>query len=188
MPTGYQIKQQDALHYVTLQIVYWVDIFTRRNYRDIIIESLRYCQQSKGLEIYSFVIMSNHVHLVIRSETGDLSGTLRDLKKYTSKRIIEAIETETESRKDWMLRLFSHAAKRQNKKGDYQLWTHENHAIQLYSNEVIQQKVDYIHLNPVRNGIVERPEEYLYSSAKAYSGLEALLNVIMIDRKWKTYS
>lgn len=62
MPTGFQIKEQHALHYLTLQVVYWVDIFTRKTYRDIVIESLRYCQEEKGLEIYAFVIISNHVH------------------------------------------------------------------------------------------------------------------------------
>lgn len=86
MPTGYQIKEQNALHYITLQVVYWIDLFTRKTYRDIVIESLRYCQKEKGLEIYAYVIMSNHVHLVIKSETNDLSDILRDFKKYTSKK------------------------------------------------------------------------------------------------------
>ena len=187
MPTGYQIKEQNALHYVTLQVVYWVDVFTRKTYRDIVIESLRYCQKEKGLEIYAYAIMSNHVHLVIKSETNNLSDTLRDFKKFTSKKIIEEIEESTESRKNWMLRLFVHAAKRQNKKGTYQIWTHENHAIQLYSNSVIQEKVDYIHLNPVRSGIVVKPEDYLYSSARNYAEMESLLDIIQITRLWKSY-
>lgn len=91
MPTGYQIKEQNALHYVTLQIVYWIDIFTRKTYRDIIIESLRYCQQEKGLEIYAYVIMSNHVHLIIKSEKNELSDIISDFKKFTSKKIIKII-------------------------------------------------------------------------------------------------
>ena len=187
MPTGYQIKEQDALYYVTIQVVYWVDIFTRQCYRDIVVDSLRYCQQNKGLEIFAFVIMSNHIHLIIRSQNNDLSGVLRDFKKHTSKRITESIETATESRKAWMLRLFAHAAKRQNKKGDYQVWTHENHAIQLYSNVAIQEKLNYIHLNPVRSGIVEKPDDYVYSSAKNYAGQKGILDVTIVDRIWKTY-
>ena len=87
-----------------------------------------------------------------------------------------------------VLRLLAHAAKRQNKSGKYQVWTHENHAIQLYSNEVIQQKVDYIHTNPVHNGLVEKPEDYIYSSAKNYVGEIGLLPIIQVDRIWKTYS
>ena len=86
-----------------------------------------------------------------------------------------------------MLRLFTHAAKRQNKEGTYQVWTHENHAIQLYSNIVIQEKVNYIHLNPVRSGIVENQDEYVYSSAKNYAGRQSIIDVIVVDRIWKTY-
>jgi len=73
MSTGYQISEQEELHYVTFQIIRWIDIFTRRIYRDIVIDSLRFCQQNKGLEVYAFVIMSNHIHLLIRSGTGPSS-------------------------------------------------------------------------------------------------------------------
>ena len=182
MPTGYQIKDQSALYFLTFQIVYWIDLFTRKNYRDIIIDSLRYCQQHKSLEIYAYVIMSNHVHLLARSDSSDLSGTIRDFKKFTSKKNVETIQADTESRKEWMLRLFAHAAKRQNKKGDYQVWTHENHAEVISSNKFIQQKIAYIHNNPVRSSIVSVPEEYIYSSAKNYAGMEAdsLLDIILL--------
>ena len=62
MTTGYQIKEQDQLHFVTLQVVDWIDVFTRENYRKIIVENLNFCQKNKGLEIYGWVIMSNHIH------------------------------------------------------------------------------------------------------------------------------
>jgi REP element-mobilizing transposase RayT len=186
MPTGYQIKDQTAPHYLTFQIVYWVDLFSRKSYRDIVIESLAYCNKQKGFEIFAYVIMSNHIHIIVRSSTRDLSGTVRDFKKFTSKKIIEEIEKSSESRKEWMLRLFVHAAKRQNKDGDYQVWTHENHAIELYSNDFIQQKVEYIHNNPVRSAIVKNAEDYVYSSAGYYAGKESDLEIIPIVFKWKT--
>jgi REP element-mobilizing transposase RayT len=186
MPTGYQIKDQEAAYYLTFQIVFWIDIFTRKSYRDIIMDSLKYCQREKGLEIYAYVIMSNHVHLLARSSNGELSSIVRDFKKYTSKKIIDEIINGTESRREWMLRLFSYSAKRQNKKGKYQVWTHENHAIEVYSNNFIEEKVAYIHANPVRSGIVESPEEYIYSSAKSYAGNESILEIVPISFKWKT--
>lgn len=186
MPTGYQINNQDAAYYLTFQVVYWIDIFTRRSYRDIIIESLKYCQQNKGLEIYAYVIMSNHIHLIGRSSKGDLSGIIRDFKKYTSKKIVDEAQKTTESRREWMLRLFAHSANRQNKKGDYQVWTHENHAVELFSNIFIEQKVEYLHNNPVRAGLVKYPNEYIYSSAAAYSGEEGLLEVLPVMMTWKT--
>ncbi|HET7818373.1 MAG TPA: transposase [Bacteroidia bacterium] len=186
MPTGYQIKDQTAAYYLTFQVVYWIDLFTRKSYRDIVIESLKYCQKEKELEIYAWVIMSNHIHIIIRSNKGELSNAIRDFKKYTSKRIIDEIEQSAESRKGWILRLFAHAAKRQNKTGKYQVWTHENHAIELLSNSFIQQKVEYLHNNPVRAGMVDYPEEYKYSSAKAYTGEEGLLDIIPVVLEWKT--
>lgn len=186
MPTGYQIKDQEAAYYLTFQVVFWIDIFTRKIYRDIIIDSLKYCQKEKGLEIYAYVLMSNHVHILARSTKGELSATIRDFKKYTSKKIIDTIISETESRREWMLRLFAYAAKRQNKKGDYQFWTHENHAIEVFSNTFIEEKVTYIHNNPVRRGVVNNPEEYVYSSAKYYAGEESLLDIIPVDFSWKT--
>jgi REP element-mobilizing transposase RayT len=186
MPTGYQIKDQYAAHYLTFQVVYWVDIFTKKQYRDIVIDSIKYCQQNKGLTIFAWVIMSNHIHLLSRSETGELSNTIRDFKKYTSKLIIETINNNNESRKEWMLRLFSHAAKRQNKKGEFQVWTHENHAMEISSNAFIAEKVEYIHNNPVRAGIVKNSFEYLYSSARNYADEEGFLEVELITIPLKT--
>jgi REP element-mobilizing transposase RayT len=132
-----------------------VDIFTRKVYRDIVIDSLRYCQENKGLEIYTFVIMSNHIHLLIRSDIGKLSDT---------------IDSESESRREWMLNLFEFAAKQHKRNEKYQIWTHENHAELIYSDKFIFQKIDYIHENPVRAGIVEKAEDYLYSSAGSFAG------------------
>jgi REP element-mobilizing transposase RayT len=187
MPTGYQIKDQTLPHYLTFQVVYWIDLFSRQVYRDIVVDSLKYCQLEKGLEIFAWVIMSNHMHILARSNTGDLSGTIRDFKKFTSKAIVKVIsEGAVESRKEWMLRLFQHAAKRQNKSGEYQVWTHENHAIETTTNKFIESKVEYIHNNPVRNGLVKNPEDYIYSSAPVYAGLEGLIDVIPVTFGVKT--
>lgn len=177
MPTGYQIKNQEGCHYLTLQVIDWIDVFSRKIYRDILIENLRYCQDNKGLEIFAFVIMSNHVHLVVRSRNNNLSGTIRDFKSFTSKEILNAINEENESRKEWMLTLFSMAAARHKRNSEFQFWTHENHAVELLSNKFIDQKIDYIHQNPVRAGIVEHPEEYIYSSAGFYAGRGGLIEL-----------
>lgn len=177
MPTGYQIKNQEGCHYLTLQVVDWIDVFSRKIYRDILIDNLRYCQQNKGLEIFAFVIMSNHMHLVVRSRNGNLSDTIRDFKSFTSKQILNAINEENESRKEWMLTLFSLAAARHKRNSEFQFWTHENHAVELLSNKFINQKIDYIHQNPVRAGIVEQPEEYIYSSAGFYAGRGGLIEL-----------
>ncbi|GHV57091.1 transposase [Bacteroidia bacterium] len=150
MSTAYRISEQDELHFVTFQIVRWVYIFTRKIYRDIVMDSLRFCQHHKGVEIYAFVIMSNHIHLLVRSQTAKLSDTIREFKSYTAKQMLEIIDSDQESRKEWLLNLFAFAAKQHKRNEKYQIWTHENHAEIIYSNKFIDQKINYIHENPVR--------------------------------------
>lgn len=179
MSNGYKISEQDELHYVTFQIVRWIDIFTRKVYRDIVTDSLRFCQEKKGLEIYAFVVMSNHVHAIIRSSNGRLSDTIKEFKSFTAKKMLEQITNENESRREWMLSEFEFAASKHKRNEKYQIWTHENHPIILYGNTLIQQRINYIHDNPVRSGIVANQEDYLYSSARAYAGLDCLIDVIV---------
>jgi putative transposase len=188
MPTGYQIKEQDKPHFLTLQVVEWIDIFTRQRYRDIVIDNLKYCQEKKGLEIYAWVIMSNHIHLLAKNDQEGLSNTLRDFKNYTSKKIIDEIDTCNESRKEWMIKLFKDSAFKHKRNSEHQFWTHENHAEHIFSNKFMEQKLDYIHNNPVRAGIVDKPEDYRYSSARDYAGENGLLKVELISRQWKTYT
>lgn len=180
MSRAYKIEEQDGLHYVTFQIVEWVDIFTRQVQRDIVIDSLKYCQQNKQLEIYAFVVMSNHLHLLLRSGIGKLSDTMREFKSFSAKQILLEIESETESRKDWMLNIFEFAAKKHKRNEKFQVWTHENHPELIYSDKFLFQKMNYIHDNPMRAGIVENPEDYLYSSARDIAGKACLLDIVQV--------
>ena len=148
----------------------WVDVFSRKTFRDIILDSLKYCSAEKGLNVYGYVVMTNHIHLMISSRIGELSGTVRDFKKFTAHKILEAIKTEPESRREWMLHRFSWNASQHQRNHNYQVWTHENHAVEITSEKFFRQKLDYIHDNPVRAGWVQRPEEYIYSSALALYG------------------
>jgi REP element-mobilizing transposase RayT len=182
MSTGYKISEQDGLHYVTFQIVRWIDIFTRQVYRDTVIENLCFCQQHKGLEIYAYVIMSNHIHILLRSEKAVLSKTIKEFKSFTAKKILEAVHTESESRREWMLNLFEFSAKQHKRNENYQVWTHENHAETVFGNRFLETKINYIHENPVRAGIVGKAEDYLYSSARNYAGLDGMLDVIVIPQ------
>ena len=184
MSQGYQIRDQSAAYYLTLQIVDWVDVFTRQRYRDIVIDSMKFCQRNKNFEIFAYVLMSNHIHLIVRANNGNLSDVLRDMKGHTSKEIIASITNDDsyESRGEWMLNRFNHAASKHNRNESYQLWTHENHPVVLYSAEFIKEKLDYIHNNPVRAGIVEKPWDYLYSSARNYVDMKGLIDVTVLSR------
>ena len=125
------------------------------------------------------------MHLLAQSETGDLSGIIRDFKSNTSKKFLKVLNDPVESRSDWMKLVFEYHGKYKNKQTN-QVWTHENHAEHIYSQKFIDQKVDYIHNNPVRAGIVSRPEDYLCSSASNYAEPDSIIEVIKLDIKWKT--
>jgi REP element-mobilizing transposase RayT len=175
---GYKIRNQEGVYYLTFTVINWIDVFTRKRYKDILIDSLIYCQKEKGLQVYAYVIMSNHLHCVLSSKENKLSDTIRDFKTHTSKKIIASIQTEEgESRKDWMLAQFKDKGLNNKRNKKYQFWKQDNHPIELYSNYFIDQKVEYIHNNPVEAGIVEKPEEYIYSSAKNYCGEQGLLKI-----------
>lgn len=153
----------------------------RRNYSEIIIDSLKYCIDNKGLELHAWCIMSSHVHLIISSEADNLSNILRDLKRYTSKAILKEIEENIqESRREWMLWMFARAGKRNSNNEKYQFWQQDNHPIQLSTNEMIEQRLNYLHNNPVVSGFVSKPEDYYYSSAYDYCGGKGLLPLIML--------
>ena len=179
----HKILDQTRLNYLTLTLVGWIDIFTRQRYRDIVIDSLKYCQENKGLRICGYVIMSNHIHLIVYTEGGNqLSDVLRDFKKFTAVHILKSIEAETESRREWLVYLFRFYAKNTSNTSNHQFWQHDNHPIALWSQKVIWQKLDYIHLNPVRAGIVARPQDYVYSSAgDYYENRKGLLDIVLVE-------
>ena len=131
--------------------------------------------------------MSNHIHLLARAGSSNLSNILRDFKRHTSKRIIDAVQMKGESRRSWLLMIFRYAARKHNRNNNYQVWTHENRAIEIFSNKFIEQKIDYIHKNPVVSGIVANAEDYMYSSARNYADLESKIDIIQVSRRWKTY-
>ena len=175
MSRKYKFHNPDGVYFVSFAVNKWVDVFIRNEYKDIVIESLKYCQQNKGLELFAWCIMTNHVHLIIRAKDDfNLPDILRDFKKFTSKSLLKAFQmNKGESRKEWLLQQFKTPE-------GFRFWGTDNHPIELWSNSVIDQKVEYIHQNPVVEGLVFKAENYVYSSAIDYSGETGLLEVIVI--------
>ena len=130
--------------------------------------------------MYAWVIMSNHIHLIIttKSDDGNISDIIRDFKKFTSKEITKAIQTIPESRREWLLNAMSKEAGRIGRAAYYKLWKDDNHAITIDGKVIgIKERIHYIHDNPVRNGLVEKEWDYVYSSAKDYQGKKGLVNI-----------
>ena len=177
---GYKIRDQRGLYFVTFQVVHWIDIFSRQVYRDILMDSFRYAIKNKGLKVHAYVIMTNHVHAILSSVGEDLSDIIGAFKSHTCKKIVDIIPNERESRRSWLLNLFSFAGKISSRNKTFKLWTNDNHPIFLDTNFLMEQKLNYIHQNPVRAGLVYKPEDWIYSSASAYAGMDSLIEIEFI--------
>ncbi|MFQ6601392.1 REP-associated tyrosine transposase [Flavobacterium sp. C3NV] len=181
MKEGYIIRDQKLPHFITSTVVDWIDVFTRQTYRDIVIDCFDYCIKNKGMILYGYVIMSNHIHLIVQSEEGKLSDLIRDFKKFIAKNILDKIQSSPESRKEWMLERFKLAAQKHQRNKEYQFWQYGNHAEEIYSTAFMWSKLHYIHLNPVRAGLVAKASEYIYCSAGNYVNDSGLLEIEKFD-------
>lgn len=177
---GFKIRDQSATHFLTFTIVGWIDIFTRQRYRDIILNSFQFCRQKKDLQIGAYVIMSNHIHTIWTAASGNLSDIVRDFKTFTSKAITASIQSETESRREWLLYMFNYFANRTNENEYFKVWTSNNHPEAIYSDGFLKSKLNYIHDNPVRAGLVGEPSQYLYSSAADYIDKKGITEIDLL--------
>ena len=170
MSSRYKVADNQIPYLVTSTVVGWVDALSRDRYKEIICQSLLHCKNEKGLLLHAYVIMNNHVHFIVSANDGNsISGIMRDLKKFTSKKIIEAIQNNPlESRKKWMLNMFEYAGQYNSSNEVYQFWQQGYNPVELDTKEKTIQKLNYLHENPVRAGIVWLPENYKYSSAIDY--------------------
>ncbi len=162
MSNRYRIKHQDGVYFLTMTVHKWVDVFTRPKYKNTVLESFKYCQQNLGLKLHAYVIMTNHIHLIASVKSGtNLSSFINSFKSHVAKQLIKELRNKKESRK-WILDILK------KEDGSIQFWKKSNHPIILYSDKVANQKIQYIHMNPVKAGIVDFSYQYKYSSAPFY--------------------
>ena len=130
MSVKYKFRDQRQLYFVTFAVVNWIDLFIRNEYKDILLDSWRYCQANKGLEIFGWCIMTSHVHMIIGSNGDKLENIMRDMKKHTSAVLKEAVKNHpAESRREWMLWMMQRAGARNSQTINFQLWQHDNHLL-----------------------------------------------------------
>lgn len=178
MSRKFAFHNPEGLFFVSFATIHWIDIFIREAYCQILIDSLDFCRKQKGMQIYAWCIMTNHLHLVFRAADANPGDLMRSFKTFTSKRIRDAIEkNKRESRKSWMLYLMKQAALYNSNSRNFQLWQQDNHPIELWSQKFVDQKVGYTHNNPVVAGFVNRAEDWRYSSAIDYAGGKGLLEI-----------
>ncbi|MBI2843491.1 MAG: transposase [Armatimonadetes bacterium] len=176
---GYKIFEHGRVPcFITCVVTEWLPVFAEERYFRILTDSLEFCRHNKGLAIHCYVIMLNHLHLIV-SCTGEepLSAVLGDFKRFTSRQISK------QAREDnwiWAASVFSRAA---NEPGQsYKVWQDGNNPQEIYTPEFFRQKAEYIHNNPVRKGLVASPADWKYSSARNYEfGDESVLAIDMLD-------
>jgi putative transposase len=177
---GYVIRDQFATHFLTFTICGWIDLFTRLVYRDIVIDAFKFAQKKNHFVLNAFVIMSNHIHIIGRSDERQpktLSDIVRDFKKFTHNKMMPIVESKVESRSQWMTHQFNYYGSINPKNEKAQIWINNSHPEECFSKEFTDSKINYIHQNPVRAGIVRSPEDYIYSSASNYAGKGGILEV-----------
>jgi REP element-mobilizing transposase RayT len=168
------------VYFITSTIVEWTYVFTEQKYFETIVASLRYCQENKGLDLIGYVIMLNHIHWISHTDSNtQLSDVMRDFKRFTSRQLSKLLK---EDNKRLPLYIFRKAAAGRRDNPEFKVWQEGFHPQQIFSMEMLRQKLTYMHNNPVRKGFVERPEHWFYSSARNYILQDHSTIKIDIDR------
>lgn len=172
----YRVLQNPSPHFLTATINQWLPLFTRPATVNIVLDSWRFLQRESGFQLYGYVILENHLHLIAASP--DLSRDMQRFKAYTAKQIIAYLQQSGSARVLELLALLKRPHKTES---DYQVWEEGSHPQLIETEAVMRQKLDYIHRNPVKRGYVDLPEHWRYSSARNYAGLAGLIEVV---RDW----
>lgn len=162
MPQHFRVFEGFRPHFITSAIVHWMSVFSREDYFRILADSLKYCSECKGLQIHGYVIMPTYFHALFSQLEGKLSDVIRDMKKHTSKEIARKLSED--GRELWLSAMERAAGNRDG----ITAWQEAFHPEQVHTESFFNQKLDYIHNNPVRAGYIDDPCDWKYSSAGFY--------------------
>ena len=169
------VDLDNQLYFITFSIVEKIPVFTNSKYMRVIIDNFNFYRENKGLKIFYYVIMDNHIHLVASHEK-NISLIIQSLKKYTAKEILNLLKTDS---REWILYLLKYFKKKYKKESTYQFWQEGSHPEMILNLKMLNQKADYIHQNPVKRGLVAEEQDWLYSSAR---NIHRLSNVFEVDQ------
>ena len=185
MSEKYKVLDADAPYFITLTIVEWLPLFSFPEFTKIVVDSLKHCIAKKGLLIYGYCIMPTHIHLIVQSHLRPLESTIRDVKKFTATSIVNTAKSN--EKHIGYLKVFQNAAIGIKRNKYFKVWQDGYHPEIIFSNKFFFQKLNYIHNNPVVAGLVNCPEDYYYSSARNYAGLDAPIDIIFESQQLISY-
>ena len=168
----YKIYEPTHPHFVTCTILHWIPIFTKKETTQIVLDSLNYLKESDNMKLYAYVILENHLHMIMSSD--DISKTIQKFKRYTAKHIIQLLKTHNVITILEQLEFYKKAHKHNN---NYQLWQEGFQPKLIQSDKMFTDRVNYIHYNPVKRGYVDEPTHWRYSSARDYEGIKGLIEI-----------
>jgi len=170
----FQIYDTSAPHFLTCTVIGWTPLFTRPVTAQIILDALAYRQQNEIFKLYGYVILENHLHCII--QTDDLSKEIHSFKSYTARSLIDCLKEHHATK---VLEQLAFHKKLHKRDRDYQVWEEGSHPQLIDNVEVLKQKLDYIHYNPVKRGYVDNPTDWRYSNARNYAGMSGLIPVFL---------
>jgi len=168
---------QNQLYFVTLTVVAKIPVFTNSRYMNVLIDNLKFYRRKEGLKIFYYVIMDNHIHMII-SHGENTGGIIRNYKSYTAKEMLNFLKKDE---RKWIIYLMEHYKKQYKTESRYQFWQEGSHPKLIQSLEMLRQKIEYIHFNPVKRGLVLEPEDWLYSSARNFSDKGSIFELDEIE-------
>jgi REP element-mobilizing transposase RayT len=160
MRSRYRILEAAHPQFITGTTVAWLPIFTTAARCDILVNAFDYCRQHKALKVHAWVILDTHFHAIVAAP--DLNRVLADLKRHTARRLIEQLEAE---RCDWLIRRLRYERAPTKTESQHQVWQEGSHPQAIISDAIMRQRLEYLHNNPVKRGLVASPEHWRYSSA-----------------------
>lgn len=170
--TRYRVCEETRPHFLTCTLVGWTPVFTRPETVQIVLDSWQFLQRNKGLVIFAFVILENHLHVIASAE--ELTKTIGEFESFTARQIIDLLKARNV---ETLLRQLEFGKAKHKTDRDYQLWQEGSHPQAIMNDETMWQKIEYIHNNPVKRGYVDEPTHWRYSSARNYAGQSGLLAV-----------
>jgi REP element-mobilizing transposase RayT len=170
--SSYKFIDRDRPHFLTFTVVEWLPLFSSPEVVDIIFSSLQFLQKKRDFVIYAYVILENHIHMI--ASCGDLGKTIKEFKLFTATKIVDYLE---KNKSHNLLRMLQRAKLDHKTESKHQVWKEGSHPEEIISEEMMQQKIEYIHATAVKRGYVDEPTHWRYSSARNYAGEKGLIDV-----------
>ena len=168
----YVITEPDKPHFLTCTVVEWLPVFSRPEVVNILLNSWKYQREHEGLRLYGYVIMENHLHFIAQAD--QLDRCLASFKSFTGRSIIRSLQ---EKQHESLLTRLRSAKQPHKSDREYQFWQEGSHAELILSDEMMREKLEYLHANPVKRGYVDRAEQWRYSSARNYAGETGMIEI-----------